>query len=153
MSPAEARQVLAAWRDGLGGKPDPEVLEALALAGRDPELAAWWNAQQAFHRGTAAALRAAPPPADLAERILAARKVRPAEFSPRPRASAWLAAAAAVAVLAGGLWVTYRPRPVPMAGFDVFRSPGDGSPPERLDVPAAAGRPHHALRGRDVQRH
>jgi hypothetical protein len=128
MTPAEARLVLAAWRAGSADPGDPDVAQALDLARRDPELGRWWEAQAAFHGEVAQALRSASPPADLADRILAARKTRHPRFSQPPGPAArtarsipwWTAIAASLALLAG-LWFAFRPRGESEPGFDVFR--------------------------------
>lgn len=122
MTPADARQLLAAWRPGTADAGDPEVSQALDLARRDPELARWWTAQETFHRHAAATLRATQPPAGLADRILAARKTSRPAFVPPTRIPWWTAVAASLA-LAAGIWFAVRPAPAPPEdGFDTFRS-------------------------------
>jgi hypothetical protein len=105
MDKHEAKLLLQACR--ANGEDDalPAFAEALALAGRDPELKAWWEAQRVFDAKVAAKLGEIPIPADLRATILAGRKI-----TPMPKRSVlpyWLAAAAMVAVLVviGGLLV------------------------------------------------
>ncbi|HEV3271104.1 MAG TPA: hypothetical protein VGZ93_02890 [Candidatus Methylacidiphilales bacterium] len=97
MDKQEAKQVLQALRpdDLRTGK--PVVVEALALVEGDPELKAWWKAQQAFDLRVAAKLKEIPLPDNLRATIMAGRKIE--RFRPQPRLSFWLAAAAAVAIL------------------------------------------------------
>ncbi len=97
MDKKEAKIVLQALRRAdLESAPSP-FSEALALAENDPELKAWWRAQQAFDRAVAAKLRDVSIPDDLHATILAGRKIE--QFRPQHTLfSYWLAAAAAVAI-------------------------------------------------------
>ena len=97
MNSQEARLVLQAHRPNDLDATQPAFAEALALVENDPELKAWWEAQQAFDRKVAAKLGEVPLPADLRATILAGHKIE--QLTPRPHLSLWLAAAAAVAVL------------------------------------------------------
>jgi len=98
MDKLEAKMVLQALRPGDLETAQPAFAEALALAERDPELKAWWEAQQAFDRAVAAKLKEIPMPEDLRANILAGRKIE--QFRPQHTLfSFWLAAAAAVAIL------------------------------------------------------
>jgi len=97
MDKQEAKQVLQALRPQDLGTNKPDVIEALGFVASDPELKAWWEAQQAFDRRVAAKLKEVPLPADLRATILTGRKIEP--FTPQPRLSLWLAAAAVVAIL------------------------------------------------------
>jgi hypothetical protein len=93
----EAKLVLQACRPAGRDAALPAFAEALAFAESDPELKAWWEAQQAFDRRVAAKLKELPLPADLRSTILVGRKIE--QFTPRPHLSSWLAAAAAVAIV------------------------------------------------------
>ena len=98
MDREEAKQVLQAHRPVDLDTTQPAFAEALALAENDPELRAWWEAQQAFDRKVAAKLHGVPVPADLRANILAGHKiVEP--FALRPFFPFWLAAAASVAIV------------------------------------------------------
>jgi anti-sigma factor RsiW len=97
MDKQEAKRVLQARRPNDLDAGRPAFAEALALAEADPELSAWWEAQQAFDRKVAAKLGEVPLPDDLRETILAGRKIEP--FAPQPLRSFWLAVAAVVAIL------------------------------------------------------
>ncbi len=97
MDRQQARQVLQSLRPKDVNTDKPIVIEALVYVESDPELKAWWEAEQAFDRKVAAKVTEFPVPSGLRDSILAGRKV--VQFTPRPQLSYWLAAAAAVAVL------------------------------------------------------
>jgi hypothetical protein len=98
MDREEAKKVLQAHRATDLDTTQPAFAEALVLAESDPELKAWWEAQQAFDSKVAAKLQGVPVPADLRASILAGH--RSAElFALRPFFPFWLAAAAAVAII------------------------------------------------------
>jgi len=96
MDKQEAKRVLQARRPNDRDAMPPALTEALALAESDPELKAWWEAQQAFDRKVAAKLGEIQIPDDLRETILAGRKIEP--IAPQHHRYFWLAAAAAVAI-------------------------------------------------------
>jgi len=96
MDKKEAKIVLQAFRPNGLDSTDPVFAEALALVESDPELKAWWDAQQVFDRAVAAKLAQVPVPDDLRATILAGRKIE--QFQPQPQFAFWLAAAAAVAI-------------------------------------------------------
>jgi hypothetical protein len=97
MDKREAKLMLQARRPDDRDAGQPAFSEALALAETDPELKAWWEAQQAFDRKVAAKLEEVPLPADLRTTILAGRKIE--RLTPQPHLLSWLAAAAVVAIL------------------------------------------------------
>jgi len=99
MSNDEAKFILAAYRPDGRDASDARFAEAVAQAERDPELRVWWERQRAFDTQVAAKLAEVLPPPDLREAILAGGRVS----RPHRRAwnrPVWLAAAAAVALLA-----------------------------------------------------
>ena len=99
MNQQEAKSILGAYRPDGRDATDAMFAEALALAERDSELREWLERQRAFDRAVADRLGAIAPPADLRQAILAggraSRPRRPWWANP-----AWLAAAAAIAVVA-----------------------------------------------------
>jgi hypothetical protein len=118
MNRAEAKRILLPYRPGTDDARDPEIAEALALAGRDLELQGWLAQHVAFHESMRTKLRGMPVPARLMDAILAERKtVRPV-FWQRP--PVWLAAAAVLVLLLGfaTLWL----QPQPPDRFADFRS-------------------------------
>jgi hypothetical protein len=99
MNNQEAKFILGAYRPDGRDAQDSRFAEAIAQAERDPELRAWWDNQRAFDATVAAKLRDVAPPPGLRESILAGGRAS----QPRRRwwsQPGWLAAAAAVALLA-----------------------------------------------------
>jgi hypothetical protein len=76
MTHQEAKQVLILYRPGAGGADDPELKTALARLKEDPELAHWFEGQQAFHSNVRARLQEIPVPEGLKEQIVSERRVR-----------------------------------------------------------------------------
>jgi len=108
MTRDEARLILQAYHPDGRDAGDAAFCEALKLAETDPELARWFEAEQAFDRVMMAKLGEARVPAELHAAILAG--VSPAEAHPhrvwvRP---AWMAAAAAVVLVLGAM-ALFRP--------------------------------------------
>ena len=106
MNNTEAKFILNAYRPGGVDASDATFGAALEQAKSDPELGAWFAREQAHGQAVAAKLRAIPPPTGLREAILAGGRVSGGDFpidSTTKRAfwrqPAWLAAAAAVALL------------------------------------------------------
>jgi len=97
MDRQEAKVVLQALRPNDLNTSQPAVIEALVLVESDPELKAWWEAQQAFDHQVAAKLKEVSIPADLRATLLAGRKIE--QLTPQPHLAFWLAAAAVVAIL------------------------------------------------------
>jgi hypothetical protein len=118
MDNEQAKIVLVACRPGGQDAVDPHFTEALEQAGLDPELAAWFAEQREFDRAISAKVRAVPVPADLKAAILAGRRV--AEPRPWWRRREWMAIAAAVVALLGGLiaWAALREE----TGFAAYRT-------------------------------
>ena len=71
MTREEAKLFLQAYRPGGQDAEDPHFAEALALAKRDPELAAWFARQQKFDALFSDGLRQVRAPAQLKAEILA----------------------------------------------------------------------------------
>jgi anti-sigma factor RsiW len=71
MNREEARLFLQAYRPGGQDAEDPHFAEALALAKRDPELAAWFAQQQKFDALFSDGLRELRAPSHLKAQILA----------------------------------------------------------------------------------
>lgn len=99
MNNPEAKFILGAYRPDGRDAGDAMFAAALTQAERDPELRQWWERQQAFDGAVAGKLRAVAPPPGLREAIFAGGRAS------RPRrqwwaSPAWLAAAAAIAVIA-----------------------------------------------------
>ena len=118
MTSEEAKRILLLYRPQTSDAADAEMHAALEQARRDPALQEWFERYcegQASLRQKFAEL---PVPEDLKDAILAGRKiVRPAFWWQKP---AWLAAAAAVAILFGvsALW----PRSNSTDRFNLYRA-------------------------------
>ena len=100
MNNQQAKFILGAYRPDGRDATDAAFAEALAQTERDPELRQWLERQRAFDTAVVGRLRAVAPPVELKQAILAGVRAS------RPRAAwwlapRWLAAAAAMAVLAG----------------------------------------------------
>ena len=120
MTREEAQFILGACRPDGEDARDPQIQEALALARRDPELARWLEEERALDRALSAKLRSRATPPDLAAQLLVARAT--VRRAPRWRRPAWLAAAAAIAVLLGA-GALLAPRRAAAGGeFDAFRT-------------------------------
>ena len=110
MNREEARLLLQTYRHGGQDAEDPQFAEALALAKRDPELAAWFARQQKFDALVSDGLRQVRAPSHLKAQILARG---PKEKNEGPSFLGWLqnlisfrspvswAAAAAVLIFLG----------------------------------------------------
>jgi len=107
MNRDQVRELLRCCRSEAEAAGDPQMAEALAQVGHDPDLAAWWERQRAFHAGARQAFRGVLPPAGLRERILAERPA--AAIVPWPWPVKWAIAAGLVMLLAlGGQWLRSR---------------------------------------------
>ena len=100
MNNQQAKFILGAYRPDGRDATDAAFAEALAQTERDPELRQWLERQRAFDTAVAGRLCAVAPPVELKQAILAGVRAS------RPRAAwwlapRWLAAAAAMVVLAG----------------------------------------------------
>jgi hypothetical protein len=100
----DAQLILSGLRPGGLEANEPFFAEALALVETDPELHAWWQAQQEFDRRVSARLREVPVPASLRQRCLLSPKIV-SYYPPQWQHRGLLAAAAAVAILCvAGTW-------------------------------------------------
>jgi hypothetical protein len=109
MNSQAAKQILVLYRPGTPDAEDPEVIQAMAVARQDPELAQWFEQHCAFQKEMRAKLRAIEVPAQLKIALQARRPV----VVPRVwwRNPVWLAAAASVVVLLAmaGFWLRQGP--------------------------------------------
>lgn len=96
MTNDEAKMLLHACRVGDRPPDDPRLVEALELTRRDPELLAWFIAQQSMDATIADRLQNVPVPNGLAEGIVAGRKERLRKSRHRYR---WPVALAATLIL------------------------------------------------------
>lgn len=105
MTTTQAKDILLLYRPGTADAEDPQVVAAIALARRDPELARWFEQHCAFQNALRTKLRQIEVPAHLKAALLAQQNiVRPPIWWQRP---AWLSAAAAVVLFLGvaAIWL------------------------------------------------
>ena len=121
MNHEEAKAILSAYRPDGSDATDPRLAEALALAGRDPELRAWFEAEQAADIIIAAKLKAAPLPDDLLERVRAGTRARIAGKPRRPPLVLAMAASFALLGLIAALWLNRAPS-APPGSFAAYRT-------------------------------
>ncbi len=104
MTTTQAKDILLLYRPGTADAEDPQVVAAIALARRDPELARWFEQHCAFQNALRTKLRQIEVPAHLKAALLAQQNiVRPPIWWQRP---AWLSAAAVVLFLGvAAIWL------------------------------------------------
>jgi hypothetical protein len=103
MNNQEAKLILGACRPDGQDAEDATFREALALSEKDSELRAWYDRQRKFDAALSARLKEIAPPAGLRDAIMAGARVNVEATRPRRNGwmpTAWLAAAAAVALVA-----------------------------------------------------
>lgn len=86
MNRDEAKQVLLLYRPGTAEAEDPEIVAAMEVARRDPELGAWFHQHVQFQTYMRGKLRAIEVPRRLKTRLLAraASLSQSCLFPPRP---------------------------------------------------------------------
>ena len=97
MTSQEAKAILSLYRPDTRDAEDPEIIEAMGVARRDPELGRWFNQHQAFQAAMQAKLREIKVPEHLKAALLSQQRIiRPSVWWQRP---VWIAAAAAIMLL------------------------------------------------------
>ncbi len=122
MTPQQAKQILLPFRPWLKNDHDAEVVEALALCQRDAELARWFENHCAVQNAIHARFNQVPLPEGLKEQILSEYKSR--VVVPWWRQPATLATAAALAILValGSLWLATPQPSSEEVNFAAYRS-------------------------------
>lgn len=110
MTPQQAKQILRPFRPWLKNDHDAEVVEALALCQGDAELARWFENHCAVQNAIHARFNQVPLPEGLKEQILSEYKARLVVPGWRQPTKLVTAAALAILVALGSLWLT-TPRP------------------------------------------
>ena len=126
MKSQEAKRLLEIYRPGSADEADPRFGEALAQAGRDPELARWFEDLRRFDRQLADSLKTVSAPTDLKDAILASRKVVRPAFWQNWRAQAAAAAAITALAIAGGEMAMNRPSQFPEFRSELIQQAWDG---------------------------
>ncbi len=104
MDKLEAREILRLYRPGTERDEDPQMTAALKLARQDTELGQWLESHGAFYLAMRNKLKEIPVPADLKRNILREDAVRRGRIVELRNAVLPLAAAAAIILLAVGMW-------------------------------------------------
>jgi uncharacterized membrane protein YbaN (DUF454 family) len=97
VTPDQAKEILLLYRPGTTDAADPEVLAAMDLASKDPDLGKWFAQHQTFQLTMRARFREIPAPERLKTAILARNKIVTIPFFRQK--PIWLAAAAIFVVL------------------------------------------------------
>ncbi len=112
MTSSEAKAILLLYRPGTADAADPEIAEALDLAGRDAELGRWLEEHRTFQKAMRAKFRQIEVPPHLRTSLLIRGAVQSGIVPPQAwwrRRPIWLTAGALLILLAlAGVWL--RPR-------------------------------------------
>ena len=109
MDNQRAKEILRLYRPGTLDALDPQMAEALQEVQRDPALADWFNQQCGVCIALRSKLKQIEVPPDLKRKILLGNIGRRRVISLR-RPAPILAAAAALALLAAGVWFMLTPK-------------------------------------------
>jgi hypothetical protein len=119
MDSPRAREVLRLFRPGTTDALDPQMAEAIQVTHRDAELAKWFEGHCAVYIAIRNKLKQIEVPPDLKRKILVENVGRAKIIPLRRRPQMLWAAAAAIALLAAGLW--YFNKPTGEVRFALFR--------------------------------
>jgi hypothetical protein len=108
MDSGEAKKILQLYRPGTTDALEPQMAEALQVVQSDPELAHWFADHCGVYIAIRGKLKQIEVPADLKRRILLENAGR-RRIIPFNRPAVWLAAAAAIVLLASAAWMFLKP--------------------------------------------
>src|SRR4051812_12793576 len=107
MDSSQARKALELYRPGTTDALDPQMAEALQAVQHDPELAKWFDEHCGSYIAIRNKLKQIEVPPDLKRKILL-ENVGRRRIIPFNRPAVWLAAAAAIVLLASAAWVFFK---------------------------------------------
>jgi len=122
VTPQQAKQLLLTFRPWVKDVHDPEVIAALALCRQDAELAQWFENHCAVQNAIHARFNQVPLPEGLKEQILSEYKSRVVMIWWRQPAMLATAAALAILVALGSLWLTTPRQTNEEVSFASYRS-------------------------------
>lgn len=119
MNIQEAKNILLLYRPGTSDREDPQTAAALALAERDPALAAWLAEHLAGQKALREKFRMISPPEGLSEQIISEQVAELKSRAPGRRSVVIAAGIASIVlVVLGVLWM----RPVPFDAMSNYRA-------------------------------
>jgi hypothetical protein len=113
---AEAKEILLLYRPGTADAEDPEIIQAMSVARRDPDLARWFERHCVFQSAMQTKLRQIKVPEHLKVALMANDEAFAPSVPPGRgwwRKPAWMGAAAAVMLLLAGFTVFWLKPKVP----------------------------------------
>lgn len=122
MTPQQAKQILLNFRPWIKDVPDPEEGAARALCRQDADLARWFENHCAVQTAIHARFNQLPVPEGLKEQILSEYKSRAGMVWWRQPALLAAAAALAILVSLGSLWLSTPRQPNEEVSFAAYRS-------------------------------
>jgi hypothetical protein len=117
MNRDQAKEILLLYRPGSADAEDPEIQQAIKVAGQDPELRLWFENHCQFQQSIRSKLRAIEVPEHSKLALLAGRKI--VSLQPWWQTPAWLAVAAGIILLL--TLVPLLPRPTVPDRFANYR--------------------------------
>jgi hypothetical protein len=104
---SEAKTFLLLYRPATAGAADPQIVEALALAKLDPELARWLEVHCARQFVVGEKFRQITAPAGLKEQIISEQATQGRNIQWRPRLALVAMAAIALVVILAPFWIPH----------------------------------------------
>ena len=120
MTRDEAKRILALYRPGVSDESDAQLVAALELVERDPELAAWFEQQRAVFDAIRGKLKAIPVPPGLRRQIIAGNVANTRVF-PLANRLLLVSSLAALILLTAIVWFRFTPNPSREDTFEGYR--------------------------------